>query len=497
MELYHPEVQEEPYFCGVLPGFNQRPGKERDKFHGSCLSLSPDARAPRKNPPFLVLRSTPENGCLAIKDICYRHFFAMAYQLHIFLDELLINVRPQQASCIQASKHSGTWRSTMATTTNLLNVFSKRERNNRHHKNPGVHNKNIEFSEDFLSEPIFRSMLFREYRRTERTQNPFILFLIDIARLVENEDTGDLNRIHSIIRDSTREIDIVGWYEQEKKFGIIYADFSLQASPILIKRLMDRLSESLEPDVRNRILTSYYQFPQSNEGENETAKELLYLSPAQATPARRITLAAKRGVDFSLALISLIVLSPFFVIVALLIKATSPGPVFFRQERVGMGGKRFTIFKFRSMFVNNDPSIHKQFVTDLINGKNAGQEYNGKKVMKITNDPRVTGIGRFIRKTSIDELPQLINVLRGDMSFVGPRPPIPYEVEAYSLWHRRRVMDVKPGITGIWQVYGRSITDFDGMVRMDISYIKRQSLLLDLKLLVKTPFSLFSTSGAF
>ena len=172
---------------------------------------------------------------------------------------------------------------------------------------------------------------------------------------------------------------------------------------------------------------------------------------------------------------------------------TSEGPVFFRQKRIGQLGREFTFLKFRSMYVNNDPEIHRQYVQNLIAKKvdEAGGAY------KIKNDSRVTRIGKFLRKSSLDELPQFLNVLGGEMSLVGPRPPIPYEFENYSLWHRRRILEVNPGITGEWQVSGRSRTTFDEMVRMDLRYIQRQSIWLDLKILLKTPFAVISGDGAY
>jgi lipopolysaccharide/colanic/teichoic acid biosynthesis glycosyltransferase len=142
------------------------------------------------------------------------------------------------------------------------------------------------------------------------------------------------------------------------------------------------------------------------------------------------------------------------------------------------------------MYVNNDATIHKDFITDFIKG-NIKESANGKRTcFKIKNDPRVTPLGRILRKTSLDEIPQFFNVLMGDMSLVGPRPSIPYEIEQYDLWHRRRVLEVKPGITGLWQVEGRSSLTFDNMVRLDLQYIKKWSFFLDIKLLIKTPFML-------
>jgi lipopolysaccharide/colanic/teichoic acid biosynthesis glycosyltransferase len=203
--------------------------------------------------------------------------------------------------------------------------------------------------------------------------------------------------------------------------------------------------------------------------------------------------ALKKALDVSGSLAALILLSPLFIIISILIKLTSPGPVFFRQKRIGQFGKEFTFLKFRSMYVNSDPGIHQEYIRRLIDRK--VDESDG--VYKLKCDPRVTRIGRFLRKSSLDELPQFINVLRGDMSLVGPRPPIPYEFEEYSLWHCRRVLEAKPGITGAWQVGGRSRTTFDEMVRMDLRYISDQCLWLDIKILLKTPFAVLRGDGAF
>ncbi len=203
------------------------------------------------------------------------------------------------------------------------------------------------------------------------------------------------------------------------------------------------------------------------------------------------------------SLLAVITLSPLLMTIAGLIKITSKGPVLFRQERVGLFGKRFTFLKFRSMYADCDQTKHKEYVTKFItesrnggaNGNGSGLAQNG--VYKLTNDSRITPVGRFLRKTSLDELPQFFNVLKGDMSLVGPRPPIPYECEKYDLWHKRRILEVKPGITGLWQVKGRSSTTFDDMVRLDLNYVAHWSLLLDLKILFQTPFAVFKGRGAY
>jgi lipopolysaccharide/colanic/teichoic acid biosynthesis glycosyltransferase len=165
---------------------------------------------------------------------------------------------------------------------------------------------------------------------------------------------------------------------------------------------------------------------------------------------------------------------------------------------VGQYGAPFVFLKFRSMSVDNDCGIHRDYVRALISGRAERKSPSGKSqgVYKLTRDPRVTRIGALLRRTSLDELPQLYNVLKGEMSLVGPRPAIPYEVEAYELWHRRRVLEAKPGLTGLWQVKGRSRVTFDEMVRLDVRYAVTQSLWLDAKILIGTPRAVILGEGA-
>jgi lipopolysaccharide/colanic/teichoic acid biosynthesis glycosyltransferase len=177
------------------------------------------------------------------------------------------------------------------------------------------------------------------------------------------------------------------------------------------------------------------------------------------------------------------------------VKLTSNGPIFFRQPRIGQMGRSFTMLKFRTMKVDADHALHQKFVTEFINSAPKVQA-KADAPFKIANDPRVTPLGRVLRKTSLDELPQLWNVLIGDMSLVGPRPPIAYEVAQYKLWHNRRLFEAKPGVTGLWQVAGRSRTTFDEMVRLDLRYAKSRSLWTDLKILVATPAAVFTGKGA-
>jgi len=194
----------------------------------------------------------------------------------------------------------------------------------------------------------------------------------------------------------------------------------------------------------------------------------------------------KRSSDLMIATTAAVLLAPLWLLVAVLIKLDSRGPVFYKQERVGMDGRVFLFYKFRSMHKGTDDERHREFQRKYIKGEadsNLGDDE--RPAYKLRGDERVTRLGRVLRKTSLDELPQLFNVLRGDMSVVGPRPPIPYEVESYQLWHRKR-LDMKPGITGLWQVSGRNRLPFDEMVRMDLYYIENWSLLLDLKIILQT-----------
>jgi exopolysaccharide biosynthesis polyprenyl glycosylphosphotransferase len=194
----------------------------------------------------------------------------------------------------------------------------------------------------------------------------------------------------------------------------------------------------------------------------------------------------KRVSDISIALVAIILLTPLWLIIALVIKLDSRGVVFYRQERVGMDGRIFLFYKFRTMLVNADDAAHREYQQEYIAGRAEAMLVEGERpAYKLVGDARITRVGRWLRRLSLDELPQLLNVLRGDMSVVGPRPPIPYEVEAYQLWHRKR-LDMKPGLTGLWQVSGRNRLPFDEMVRLDLFYIENWSLLLDLKIILRT-----------
>jgi lipopolysaccharide/colanic/teichoic acid biosynthesis glycosyltransferase len=235
---------------------------------------------------------------------------------------------------------------------------------------------------------------------------------------------------------------------------------------------------------------SFHVFPEDWENDNPDGpiSSTLRLALDAERNRQKTALGIKRLVDIAGSLAVITLFLPLFLIVALAVKLTSKGPVLFRQVRLGRYGRKFTFLKFRSMYVNNDHSIHEQYVKRFIAGPAESEcsTATRQNVYKLTADPRVTPVGRFLRKTSLDELPQFFNVLRGDMSLVGPRPPVPYEFKCYDVWHRTRVFEVKPGITGLWQVTGRSKTSFDDLVRLDLAYAKTWSISLDIKILLQS-----------
>ncbi|HSK48284.1 MAG TPA: sugar transferase [Coriobacteriia bacterium] len=210
--------------------------------------------------------------------------------------------------------------------------------------------------------------------------------------------------------------------------------------------------------------------------------------------ASAVLASAKRGFDLFGSLLGVALISPLLATIALLIRIDSPGPVLFRQTRVGRGGTQFEMFKFRTMRSDCDSEQHREYVTRMI--REGGDELrNGQGTYKLENDPRITRVGRVLRRLSFDELPQLFNVARGEMSLVGPRPPLPYEVELYTDRHMRR-LEAMPGMTGLWQVSGRNQTTFEQMVDLDLSYIEHWSPLLDLKIIGRTVIVLLTERGA-
>ena len=362
---------------------------------------------------------------------------------------------------------------------------------------------------EVLSEEVFQRMLALERKRSERSQRPFVLLLAETSgQPVSSNGNSEkrarmLTELLSALQGVTRETDAMGWYKVNEIVGVMFTEIVLENNAVLrtiLVRIGDVLRERLDTEQFNRIKFSFHVFPDDWDTQNpdRPSNPILYPDLEKRQKEDRTGRALKRAIDVlgSVALIAL--LSPVFLMIAAAIKLTSRGPVLFRQKRIGEHGTPFTFLKFRSMYINNDSREHKEYVRKLIEGKaeKNGANGNGSGVFKLTNDPRITRVGRFLRRSSLDELPQLLNVLRGEMSLVGPRPPVPYEVEAYATWHRRRLLEAKPGITGLWQVHGRSRVQFDDMVRLDLRYARECSPLLDLKILLQTPKAVLGGDGA-
>ena len=376
--------------------------------------------------------------------------------------------------------------------------------------NPKINSEVPTFSADVLIDPIhglyvqdfFNERIYSERKRTERSKKNFLLMLLDVASLMQT-DTADnsIHAISSVLLCATREIDLKGWYRNRSVIGVLFTEIDPSQKKVfkdqIFRKLLTQFDRVLGKDDLSKINFSFHFYPEDDEHIKEDFKfdDKLYPASDSRNP-HRFSLLIKRIIDVTFSATGLLILSPFLACIACMIKATSKGPVFFKQERIGQFGQRFTFFKFRSMHMNLDPSIHQEYIRKLISGqlnKDSGQD----SVYKITQDPRVTSFGRILRKTSLDELPQLVNVLRGEMSLVGPRPPIPYEFMDYEIWHRARVLYMRPGITGLWQILGRSTTSFNDMVRMDLKYMKEWSIWLDLKILLKTPWVVIACKGAY
>jgi lipopolysaccharide/colanic/teichoic acid biosynthesis glycosyltransferase len=303
---------------------------------------------------------------------------------------------------------------------------------------------------------------------------------------------------------ATRDTDFKGWYKDRRIVGVIFTEIGCSDDKTLVQslsaKLTDSLQEILSSQEMNEIKLSFHIFPEDwdESSPNCPVTSTLQVALASQINRKKVSLIAKRVIDIVGSVAGLIVCLPVLVLIALAIKLTSKGPILFRQTRLGQFGKKFTFLKFRSMYVNSDSRIHEEYVKHLIKGAPGAEQTNGnqQKLYKLTADPRITPAGRFLRNTSLDELPQFLNVLWGHMSLVGPRPPVLYEFNRYDLWHKQRLLAVKPGITGLWQVDGRSRVKFDDMVRLDIRYARSWSIWLDISILLRTPRAVLSGNGA-
>jgi len=358
-----------------------------------------------------------------------------------------------------------------------------------------------------FSEEVFTTLLTLERKRAERSRQPFALLLLAASQAFHaNPRDLAFGGLLAVLSASTRETDIWGWYTEGSVIGVILTEFG-SGDPhtlrgTMLSKVRAALQTHLAPEQCEQIRFSFYVFPeasgpQNGNGHSGDLKLELYPDLRPEKDKKRVARRIKKSIDLCGSLAAVLLLSPLLLAIAIAIKLTSKGPVLFKQTRMGQYGQPFTFLKFRSMYFLNDPRIHQEYIRQLIAGKPASKHADGNGgAYKLKDDPRVTPLGQFLRRTSLDELPQFFNVLRGEMSLVGPRPPIPDETVLYDIWHRQRFFEVKPGITGLWQVKGRSRVTFDEMVRLDIQYMRNWSLGLDLKILLETPRAVLFGTGA-
>ena len=357
-----------------------------------------------------------------------------------------------------------------------------------------------------LNEETFRRVIAIERKRTERSKSPFVLMLLEVTNHQNSEKTKrSLECIVTALLAACRDTDLVGWYKDNCIVGVMFTGLIVNDKHSILSAILNRVSETLRNELTfeqfSQISISFHLFPDDWEDDKSgrPSNSALYPDLTSNDHGRTSLLIVKRCIDIAGSAVLTLICLPLFCAIAIAVKWSSKGPVLFRQERVGQFGQIFTFLKFRSMYVDNDHTVHREFVTKLIAEDAVTEAQSGSRqnVYKLTNDKRVTPIGKFLRRTSLDELPQPINVLKGEMSLVGPRPPIPYELAAYQVWHRRRVLEVKPGVTGLWQVTGRSRVKFDEMVRLDLRYATTWTPWLDLIILLRTPAAVIKGSGAY
>lgn len=350
----------------------------------------------------------------------------------------------------------------------------------------------VRVDEFILPRHHFLKELQREQRRTDRSTSP-----LSVAVFRFNGKQGDererAENLLEILRRNKRESDMLGDLG-DHSIAMMLPDTDPQGLQRFVTRIGKRTNE-----LESSLATGTYPdnlFDDLLRRDDEVGRSLpLYIDERRKPD--KLGKLVKRCIDVVGASVALLLLSPLMLILAAVIARTSPGPVIFKQIRLGKGGRPFVFYKFRSMLCNMDDRVHRDYVLGLIAGgqESAAHGSAPRTWSKLKSDARVTPVGRFIRETSIDELPQLFNVLKGDMSLVGPRPAMPYEAEKYQSWHLRRLLEIKPGISGLWQISGYGVT-FDDMVRLDLRYLRDWSLLLDLKIMVKTVTVVLRRNGA-
>jgi lipopolysaccharide/colanic/teichoic acid biosynthesis glycosyltransferase len=340
---------------------------------------------------------------------------------------------------------------------------------------------------DFLKD------LHREKCRAERSREALSLALFKIDTH-KTQHTRQADQLLEIIHGTKRETDILG-HVGDDTIAVLCPDTDDHGVQSFLSHIAEKAGELHYETIAATYPDTLFETLAKG---RDTRPPFHFFLAAEATSRRNGGYPLKRSLDLMGALVAIALLGPLMLLVGATIALSSPGPVIFRQTRLGRGGQPFTFYKFRSMAINVDDQIHRAFVTRLIRPEPPEDSAaDGTPApYKLQRDPRVTRLGRLMRKTSIDELPQLFNVIKGDMSLVGPRPALPYEAVLYQPWHLRRMLTMRPGITGLWQVDGRSRVSFNEMVRMDLRYIRDCSLALDLKILLKTVRVVLLCKGA-
>ena len=357
--------------------------------------------------------------------------------------------------------------------------------------------------------------------RTCRTGSPFTLVLFNPFKLISTNGKHSakcIAEIGRIVESDTRKTDIQGWWGN-KTYAILLLDTFYDRAYAVVDKLVSELRAKgyAVSDSSKKTVFEFLTFPDTNQengynGNDENGEGTInqeknkvnginikcdFKCLSLESPKVHFEII-KRSIDILLSATLLLIFLPLLLAIAVLIKLDSPGPVIYRQTRVGKGGKHFTFYKFRTMYFNCDETIHKTHVKNLANkvaGLTSNERFN-ESSYKLMDDDRITRVGKFLRNTSIDEVPQLFNVLKGDMSLVGPRPLPVYEVEIYTDWFKYR-LDSKPGITGLGQVDGRYNREYEEVYRLDLRYVKSASILLDLKILFRTALLVLSFRGAY
>ena len=355
-----------------------------------------------------------------------------------------------------------------------------------------------------LPEELFSYLLVTERKRSDRSNRPFVLLSV---RAKDGQDlmssTAGEAAIETLLA-TTRETDALGWVEWPRVIGVIFSEFGAagpaDAVEAIRTRVFGELARRLDAGAAGHFSLDFHVYPEPGQSDSNSDPGSVdpVFHPDLASIEKKRLLAdwIKRAIDVVAGGMLLVALAPLLMVMAAVVRLTSPGPILFRQLRMGKMGKPFWMLKFRTMYVGAGENPHYEFISRFIRESGRIQTARNNQVFKLVNDPRITPVGGILRKTSIDELPQLWNVLIGEMSLVGPRPPLPYEVKQYAPWHRRRLLEAKPGITGLWQVTGRSRTTFDEMVRLDLRYARTRSLWTDLRILLRTPGAVVGGKGA-